>query len=574
MDIPVIDLFAGPGGLSEGFSRYDAYHGDQEIGFRVKLSIEKDPVAARTLRLRAFVRSFRGRDIPGCYYEYVRASSSEERDRALDELQSLPEWCEAEKEAWNATLGEINPVELHQRIAAAVSDSPLWVLLGGPPCQAYSVAGRARRMGAGGELRAETEEKRLQVLQERAEAFFSDEKHLLYREYLKIVAVHQPPVFVMENVKGILSSKLRNKPIFDQILRDLADPVDALRAEDLDDAVRSLLPRECRGYKIHSFVCGPDLNENYAPKDYLIRSEDYGIPQERHRVILLGVRDDIALLPGRLEPADEDVTIRQVIGDLPRLRSGRSGRVNHKERTDREDTGARWVRAVREAVTPEMLCDVAQGKDLPEVASAMRAALAGLDPALTRGGRFLPGEGWSEDGTGLWNWFADPRIAGVLQHETRDHMDADFARYLFVAAYGAVMKDSPKLRHFPETVLPQHENAQTEEGRRVFHDRFRVQLADRPATTITSHIRKDGHYFIHYDPTQCRSLTVREAARVQTFPDNYFFEGNRTEQYQQVGNAVPPLLATKLARIVADLFKALYRRSEGMQGAPLGAELG
>ena len=157
--------------------------------------------------------------------------------------------------------------------------------------------------------------------------------------------------------------------------------------------------------------------------------------------------------------------------------------------------------------------------------------------------------------TALHAWFHDRRLAGVLQHETRSHMRPDLHRYLFAACHAKEHKFSPKLTDFPPRLLPDHGNVDDEHI--PFADRFRVQLAEQPSTTVVAHIAKDGHYYIHPDPSQCRSLTVREAARLQTFPDNYFFEGNRTEQYTQIGNAVPPWLAKQIADVVLQFLSAV-----------------
>ena len=241
-----------------------------------------------------------------------------------------------------------------------------------------------------------------------------------------------------------------------------------------------------------------------------------------------------------------NVTARQVLAGLPPLRSGLSWLQTAYPAGDWHQT----LTALAADFGP-MIGD-------PELRTAFeQAALQAAAADLPKGGRSVPASDRTADRAALpaelatWYHGSDPPL--VLNHETRNHMPEDLARYLYCAVYARLKGVSPKAAQFPAALAPRHQNWKT--GK--FDDRFRVQVADQPATTVMSHMAKDGHYFIHYDPGQCRSLTVREAARLQTFPDSYFFEGNRTQQYTQVGNAVPPFLARQIAGVVWKLLRQL-----------------
>ena len=192
-----------------------------------------------------------------------------------------------------------------------------------------------------------------------------------------------------------------------------------------------------------------------------------------------------------------------------------------------------------------MLSRIHDGTDqkvLRDAFSSVAERMSKEAPTL-RKSSLLP-EGYGSSNDDLMRWLERPELDGIAQHETRAHMSTDLARYLFAAVIGKVNSRSPRAADYPVELTPKHENW----NKGVFKDRFRVQLSNQPSTTVTSHISKDGHYYIHPDPTQCRSLTVREAARLQTFPDDYLFMGNRTQQYVQVGNALPPFLARQIAQ--------------------------
>jgi DNA (cytosine-5)-methyltransferase 1 len=504
--IPVIDIFAGPGGLGEGFS---AFMNDETSAFKIRLSLEKEVNAHRTLQLRAFFRQFLKADLPEPYYQILR------REIKVPELYKLypTQANSAAREAVQFTLSEASWVQAEALIRNALKGWREWLLIGGPPCQAYSLVGRSRNKGIVGYQAA------------------SDSRHFLYREYLRILGTFRPSVFVMENVKGLLSSKPEGSPIFEAIQRDLQAPFEALGGSNA--------PKRSVKYRLYSLSESAGSNR----KTYVLKAERYGVPQARHRVVIVGVREDLGeIIPECLTESDK-VPIKEVLTGLPRIRSG----ISHSE-----DTAEAWLTLLREAADRPWL---QSPKSLsPEVDMQLKSAINQLSkPQNERGSEFITcntSVGYRPD------WYLDERIRGVCNHASRAHIENDLYRYFFAACYAKAEKCSPVLRDFPKDLLPEHGNASKaiKEGG-LFQDRFRVQLSGRPATTVTSHIAKDGHYYIHPDPTQCRSLTVREAARIQTFPDNYLFTGPRTAQYAQVGNAVPPLLAIKIAEVVFDIFR-------------------
>lgn len=506
-DHAVVDLFAGPGGLGEGFSEYVARDGTRP--FRIALSVENHPAAHATLTLRSFLRQFPN-GFPDEYYEFLSSQAPEP-----DWAELYPrQWEVAQHEALCATLGEPEARRLiRERIQELRrTHGGRTILIGGPPCQAYSVAGRVRNAAVSSYVPE------------------NDRRHFLYREYIDILKCLEPAAFVMENVKGLLSSSVKGAKVFERVLEDLGHVG--------GKGKYVLVPLAATGT-----VSG--FEEVTRPTDFIVEAERFGVPQSRHRVIIVGVRRDAVDLAQlrraiRLPESEDTATVADVLTGMPRLRSGLSRE---------QDSSDAWAAAVKHAHSLIKVTETRLGPDLRrELQRCVGSALQRVvdSPELPRAAAGPAGFG-GQCPPALRKFIEDRRLQRLTNNETRAHMAPDLARYMFASAYAEVVGQSPKMADFPEGLAPNHENWKSG----AFVDRFRVQVSNEPSSTVTSHISKDGHYFIHPDPSQCRSLTVREAARLQTFPDNYFFKGNRTEQYVQVGNAVPPFLARQIAEAIS-----------------------
>lgn len=398
-----IDLFAGCGGLSEGFYMQN---------FNALAHVEINPVACKTLRTRMK------------HYGYEHA------DDSVLEL-------------------DITSDDALQKIETAVKKQEVDIIIGGPPCQAYSSLGRAKDDNA----------------------MRDDPRNYLFESYVKVLNRYLPKFFVFENVTGMLTAKIHGEHIVNKIVGALSE-----------------------NYKV-----------KFDPKINVLNSANYGVPQIRKRVIIIGVRKDIDI-----EPEEMYAGIIKTNFD--------------PEMTEEQKTGLKKYVTVRDAIGE--LPAVKPGGGKKEVSFISK-----------RNNDFLK------------------KIASkdniLRDHVARNHNEKDIERYKVMSSnhwtFQELLENRPDLNH---------------EKQRVFGNSYAVQWWDLPSKTIIAHLYKDGNQFIHPDSAQGRTFTVREAARIQSFPDDFVFEGPRTEQFKQIGNAVPPLLAESIAKCVKNKLDLLEKQND------------
>lgn len=412
-----IDLFAGAGGLSEGFN---------QAGFDAIAHVEIDKAACQTLNTRAAYHFLKENNKLDIYNLYLSKVINRE------ELYSyLP--IELTNSIINLGIGDENNNEIYKKIDFQINDRNIQeidLIIGGPPCQAYSLVGRAR---------SEHGMKR-------------DPRNFLYVQYATYLEKYNPKMFVFENVIGLLSAG------------------NGVYLENM----KKLFKR--KGYSIEIFR---------------VNAENFGVLQMRKRLIIIGWKDDFIPNIPNFEKHLSNINsfVNSIFEDLPKLEAG-------------------------------------EGKY--------------IDKYIRNSNEYLNKSNIRSDNT------------LITQHIARPHTKQDKEIYKIAVDSWNSKMERLNYNHLPDKL-------KTHKNRTSFTDRFKV-VADnlQSSQTVVAHIAKDGHYYIHPDIEQNRSISVREAARIQSFPDNYYFEGvkesiNRTAAFKQIGNAVPPLMA----KIIADQIKGL-----------------
>lgn len=413
-----IDLFAGAGGLSEGFIR---------AGYEPIAHVEIDEAACFSLKTRSAYHYLKQNNQFDTYLQYLRGEINRQ------ELYSkVPK--DILSSVIHKAIGEENNAAIFGAIDANLpANKEVDLIVGGPPCQAYSLVGRARS----------------------EHGMRKDPRNFLYVQYANYLERYNPKMFVFENVLGLKSA---GKGAYLTNMERLFNK---------------------KGYKIHVFT---------------VKAENFGVLQQRRRLIIIGWKDDfVPNLP-----------------DLDNFRSGITGHVS------------------------DLLVDL---------------------PSLQAGEGVDKFSRYTENV--LSDYLRDTHIRNgvdeLTQHVARPHNEQDKEIYRV-----AIQKWEEARERLNYNDLD--ERLKTHNNRKSFTDRFKVVASDLDASqTVVAHIAKDGHYYIHPDIEQNRSISVREAARLQSFPDDFYFEGvkegsNRTAAFKQIGNAVPPLMGGMIA---GEIFQTL-----------------
>lgn len=406
--ITYIDLFAGAGGLSEGFSC---------VGYEPVAHVEMNADACETLKTRACYYYHLNNGSIDEYYRYLRGEVTKEQFySSVPEIVLDSVICE--------TMGENTMPSIFDRIdrnmhCAGIDGIDL--LVGGPPCQAYSQAGRSRK------------------------CMDNDPRNRLYELYFQVLQKYEPKVFVFENVPGLFTAG--------------------------------------KGTYLKAILKGFD-ELGYDLECKIVNASDYGVLQNRRRVILVGWKKGTQYHYPDLKAVEKQYMVRELFEDLPHIQPG--------EYADQYSEG------IKHGYLREM--GIRKDKDV------------------------------------------------LTWHVTRKHIERD--REIYRKAISAWNNDHQRLKYSDlPSELTTHRNKES------FLDRFKVVADDLAASqTMVAHISKDGHYYIHPDIEQARSISVREAARIQSFPDDFYFEGSRTAAFTQIGNAVPPLMAKAIAIALKEQF--------------------